>query len=194
MDSLNPYSSFSVFLDEMESFNDNQRKSWNEWKQKSQSEMERVLSLLGETAKDRDEEIQRLRSQKEREIDALNEKISEYERAMNALKSERKAMIKKLEEPKRTDSAKNEDKLIEKLQDILLILYRELKPEKQSLGDHEEIRKAFKDWKQRERRRIKEEYEQQQQPKNEEMDVHGQYTSYSDTKGLASLMVYLKDF
>merc|ERR1712130_128106 len=84
----------------------------------------------------------------------LKEENKIFVTKIDSLKQEMKALqnqIYKNKANKQLISNENTDNLIEKLQDILQILYHELQHDKDNFDDTKEISKAFKEWKQRER-------------------------------------------
>ena len=94
-------------------------------------------------------------------------------------------------------SSENEDKLIEKLQDTWQVLYQELKPENNTFDDVDQIRDAFKKWKEKQKAKYKKRFsdgDKNERKRNDDYYDTQDYMCYDNTKGLGSLMVFLEDF
>ena len=70
---------------------------------------------------------------------------------IDALREEMSALQNELYGNDKNKEVIDNDKVLHKLQDVLQVLYSELKPEKDNLDDPKEIMNAFKAWKKRER-------------------------------------------
>jgi len=130
---------------------------------------------------EQNEHLQEENKQSIANIDALNEE-------MEALQSE-------IYKNKRSNDSN--DEIIHKMQDILQILYRELKPNKDAFDNPSQISNAFKEWKRRERMKYQNNY-MDEQPLSER-DSHRQIDVEStacqqNTAWMSSFFSYFKDF
>ena len=128
------------------------------------------------------------------ENDRFNKTINDLNEEIQALKNQ---ISKNKTKKQRFVSSENEDKLIEKLQDTWQVLYQELQPEKNTFDDVDQIRDAFKKWKERQKTKYKKRFGDDNNEKKideDKYDTQDEYCCYDKTKGVSSLMIFLKDF
>eukprot|EP01084_Bolivina_argentea_P267507 454094_1 len=147
------------------------------------------------------EKMKKLNDENEN-LKAENEYVNKI---VNNLKEEMDALKNEINKSKATNKVINdgniEDKLMEKYQDILQILYYELQPEHQSLDDVEQIKDAFNKWKQKEKQKYKNRYKnindmngnEKNESKYDDWDTQ-EYVCQKGSFNLSSLFIWLKDF